>query len=98
MARVFLKEVVNEARRRLPSADHFAVDGTLLEAGPSHKYYQPRDEGPPRCGCHGWRVMVAGPLPVLDPASLPGCTGMTTGGRSGGSPARARFRGEAGRR
>ncbi len=34
-ARVLLKEVVHEARRRrLLSADHFTVDGTLLEAWP----------------------------------------------------------------
>jgi transposase len=50
-ARVFLKEVVQEARRRrLLSPDHFTVDGTLLEAWASHKSYRPRDEGPPRGG------------------------------------------------
>ena len=50
-ARVVLKEVVKEAgRRRLLSADHFAVDGTLLEAWASHKSYRPRDEPPPRGG------------------------------------------------
>ncbi len=51
-ARVLLKEVVREARRRrLLSADHFTVDGTLLEAWASHKSYRPRDEqGPPRGG------------------------------------------------
>ena len=51
-ARVLLKEVVREARRRrLLSADHFTVDGTLLEAWASHKSYRPRDEpGPPKGG------------------------------------------------
>ncbi len=51
-ARVLLKQVVNEARRRrLLSADHFTVDGTLLEAWASHKSYRPRDEqGPPKGG------------------------------------------------
>ena len=46
-----LKAVVKEAgRRRLLSADHFAVDGTLLEAWSSHMSYRPRDEPPPRGG------------------------------------------------
>ncbi len=50
-ARVLLKEVVREARRRrLLSADHFTVDGTLLEAWASHKSYRPRDERPARGG------------------------------------------------
>ena len=37
-------------RRRLLSADHFTVDGTLLEAWASHKSYRPRDEQPPQGG------------------------------------------------
>ncbi len=50
-ARVLLKEVVREARRRqLLSADHFTVDGTLLEAWASHKSYRPRDEQVPPTG------------------------------------------------
>ncbi len=50
-ARVLLKEVVREARRRrLLSADHFTVDGTLLNAWASHKSYRPRDERPPSGG------------------------------------------------
>ena len=51
-ARVLLKEVVKEARRRrLLSADHFSDDGTLLDAWASHKRYRPRDEqGPPKGG------------------------------------------------
>ena len=41
----FFAEVVAEAkRRRLLSADHFTVDGTLLEAWASLKSYRPRDE------------------------------------------------------
>ena len=43
--RLLLKQVVSEARRRrLLSADHFTVDGTLLEAWASHKSYRTRDE------------------------------------------------------
>ena len=50
-ARVLLKEVVKEARRRrLLSQDHFSVDGTLLDAWASHKSYRPRDEQPPKDG------------------------------------------------
>ncbi len=51
-ARAFLAEVVAEARRRgLLSAEHFTVDGTLLEAWASLKSYHPRDdEGPPPGG------------------------------------------------
>ena len=37
-------------RRRRLSADHFTVDGTLLEAWASHKSYRPRDEQPPKGG------------------------------------------------
>ncbi len=50
--RLLLKQVVSEARRgRLLSADHFTVDGTLLEAWASHKSDRPRDEqGPPKGG------------------------------------------------
>ena len=50
-ARVLLKEVVREARRRRLSADHFTVDGTLLDAWASDKSYRPRDEQrPPKGG------------------------------------------------
>jgi transposase len=50
VARRFFAAVVAEAkRRRLLSADHFSVDGTLLEAWASLKSYRPRDEdGGPR--------------------------------------------------
>jgi hypothetical protein len=52
IAQLFFAEVVEEARRRqLLSADHFSVDGTLLEAWASLKSYRPRDEEePPRGG------------------------------------------------
>ena len=45
-------EVVAEAKRhRLLSAEHFTVDGTLLEAWASLKSYRPRDrQEPPRGG------------------------------------------------
>ena len=50
--RAFPWEVVAEARRRqLLAADHFTVDGTLIEAWASQKSYRPRDERePPSCG------------------------------------------------
>lgn len=52
VARAFFSEVVAEARRRrLLSAEHFTVDGTLLEAWASLKSYRPRDgEGGPPAG------------------------------------------------
>jgi len=53
VARAFFAEVVAEAkRRRLLSAEHFTVDGTLLEAWASLKSYRPRDGqgGPPAGG------------------------------------------------
>ena len=44
VSRAFFAEVVAEARqRRLLSADHFTVGGTLLEAWASLKSYRPRD-------------------------------------------------------
>ncbi len=50
-AHAFFAEVVAEARRRrLLSAEHFTVDGTLLEAGASLKSYRPRDEQEPPPG------------------------------------------------
>ncbi len=51
VARAFFAEVVAEAkRRRLLSAEHFTVDGTLLEAWASLKSYRPRDEQEPPPG------------------------------------------------
>jgi len=37
-------------RERLLSAEHFTVDGTLLEAWASHKSFRPKDEEPPSSG------------------------------------------------
>ena len=46
-ARALLAEVVAVARqRRLLSAEHFTVNGTLLEAWASLKIYRPRDDDP----------------------------------------------------
>lgn len=52
VARAFFAEVVAEARRRrLLSAEHFTVDGTLLEAWASLKSFRPRDaQDPPPDG------------------------------------------------
>ena len=56
VSRAFFAEVVAEARRRrLLSADHFTVDGTLLEAWASLKSYHPRDEQDPPSGAAGGR-------------------------------------------
>ncbi len=45
-------EVVEAARRReLLSAEHFSVDGTLIQAWAGHKSFRPKDE-PPRGGGH----------------------------------------------
>ncbi len=54
VSHAFFAQVVAEAkRRRLLSADHFTVDGTLLEAWASLKSYRPRDEGDPPGGGGG---------------------------------------------
>lgn len=54
VARLFLAEIVEEARRQdLISSDHFSVDGTLLEAWASLKSLRRRDNDetdPPRAG------------------------------------------------
>jgi transposase len=51
VAREFLVKVIDEARRRhLLSADHFTVDGTLLEAWASLKSFHPKDESKPPTG------------------------------------------------
>jgi hypothetical protein len=48
VARLFLLEVVEEARRNdLISSDHFSVDGTLLEAWASLKSLRRRDDDDP---------------------------------------------------
>lgn len=49
--RAFFAEVVSEARQRhLLSAEHFTVDGTLLEAWASLKSYRPHDDQDPPAG------------------------------------------------
>jgi transposase len=46
VTREFLSAVISEARRRhLLSADHFTVDGSLLEAWASLKSFRPKDGG-----------------------------------------------------
>jgi transposase len=51
VARAFFAEVVAAARQRqLLSAEHFTVDGTLLEAWASLKSYRPRDDQDPPTG------------------------------------------------
>jgi transposase len=45
VAKEFFSSVVGEAKRRdLMSADHFSVDGTLIEAWASMKSFRPKDE------------------------------------------------------
>jgi transposase len=51
VARRFLLQVVAQARsRQLLSAEHFTVDGTLLDAWASLKSVRPKDGDPPRGG------------------------------------------------
>ena len=61
-ARAFFAEVVAKARRRrLLSAEHFTVDGTLLEAWASLKSYHPRDgQDPPSGGGRNQEVDFRG--------------------------------------
>lgn len=72
----FFTAVLSEARRhRLLSADHFTVDGTLLEAWASIKSFRPRDgDGPPgsvgrnpETDFHGERRSNATHLSTTDP-------------------------------
>jgi transposase len=54
LARRFFDEVVNLARRdKLLSADHFTVDGTLIEAWASFKSFKRKDGEPPKDGGDG---------------------------------------------
>ena len=49
IAQAFFRAVLAEAEQRhLLSAEHFTVDGTLLEAWASHKSFRPKDESPGR--------------------------------------------------
>ena len=70
-AHAFFAEVVAEARRRrLLSAEHFTVDGTLLEAWASLKSYRPRDgQEPPPGGERNSDVDFRGPRRSRDPHS-----------------------------
>jgi transposase len=53
VAERFLAAIVEQARKdRLLSAEHFSVDGTLIEAWASMKSFRPKD-GPPSDG-NGW--------------------------------------------
>jgi transposase len=55
----FFHGVVEQARRhQLLSADHFTVDGTLLEAWASQKSFRPKDEDPPAGGSGDPNVAV----------------------------------------
>ena len=54
VAEQFLAAVVLEAKKaRLLSADHFSLDGTLIEAWASLKSFRPKDE-PPSGDGNGW--------------------------------------------
>jgi transposase len=51
VAAAFFQAVLLHAdTERLLSADHFTVDGTLLEAWASQKSFRPREQGPPPAG------------------------------------------------
>lgn len=51
VAQGFFEAVLREARdAQLLSAEHFTVDGTLIEAWASHKSFRPKDEPPPADG------------------------------------------------
>jgi transposase len=58
VARGFFQAVLNDrAVKQLLSAEHFSVDGTLIEAWASMKSFRPKDGGgePPGCGRNGER-------------------------------------------
>jgi IS5 family transposase len=51
VARAFFEQVLAQARAaRLLSAEHFTVDGTLIEAWASHKSFKPKDGSAPPPG------------------------------------------------
>ena len=82
IARMFFAEVVDQARSRgLLSADHFTVDGTLIEAWASLKSFRPKDEEPaerpppddpgnPTINFHGERRSNATHASTTDPDAL----------------------------
>ena len=54
VAEQFLAAVVEEAKKgHLLSADHFSIDGTLIESWASMKSFRPKD-GPPGGDSNGW--------------------------------------------
>lgn len=55
----FFAAVVRQAKlRRYTSSEHFAVDGTLLEAWASHKSFKPKDDAGPDAGTPGRNAEV----------------------------------------
>jgi len=53
VAQVFFHHVVEQARSaKLMSAEHFTVDGTLIEAWASHKSFKPRADDEARKACN----------------------------------------------
>lgn len=98
VARLFLAHVVEEARERgLLSAEHFTVDGTLIEAWASQKSFRPKDERPedrpapddpsnPTVNFHGERRSNATHRSTTDPDAL-------LARKSRGEPAKLSYRG-----
>ncbi len=58
--RFFAAVVRQAALRRYVSSDHFAVDGTLLEAWASHKSFKPKDDNNSGPGGQGGEVGAVG--------------------------------------
>jgi transposase len=87
VARLFFAGVVQQAKAaRLLSAEHFTVDGTLIEAWASLKSFRPKDERPadrpppddpgnPTVNFHGERRSTAPPASSTDCAALLARTG-----------------------
>ena len=78
IARAFFEDVVEQARgRRLLSAEHFTVDGTLLEAWAGQKSFKrkdrpahpPDDPGNPTVNFHGERRSNVTHQSTTDPDS-----------------------------
>jgi transposase len=73
IARMFFAHVVGQARAQgLLSAEHFTVDGTLIEAWASLKSFRPKDEAPddrsnPTVNFHGERRSNATHQSTTDP-------------------------------
>jgi len=98
VARLFLAHVVEDARvHGLLSAEHFTVDGTLIEAWASQKTFRPKDERPedrpppedpgnPTVNFHGERRSNATHRSTTDPDAL-------LARKSRGEPAKLSYRG-----